>query len=150
MVLLHPPSHTGQPLSCPRRCLSHPQVPHASLTSPAPPSAHSAFPRPLHSPPAFHPCNCGHPSLCVTGELPSVFHLPLSHLSHCLPADPPTQRVLSGMRAARAVPRWASRGGRQALLLEGNSHSDEKRNSAMTDQHKCLGDQLALTFVLDE
>lgn len=51
-----------------------------------------------------------HPSLRVAGELPSVFHLPLSHLSHCLPADPPTQRVLSGIRAARAVPRCTSRG----------------------------------------
>lgn len=34
-------------------------------------------------------------TLRVAGELPSVFHLPFSHLSHSLPADPPTQRVLT-------------------------------------------------------
>lgn len=51
-------------------------------------------------------------TLRVAGELPSVFHLPLSHLSHSLPADPPTQRVLR--HAARgcqcAPPQFTSRG----------------------------------------
>lgn len=48
-------------------------------------------------------------TLRVAGELPSVFHLPLSHLSHSLPADPPTQRVLTiqthGARQCAARPR---------------------------------------------
>lgn len=48
----------------------------------------------LWTPPSLSLSTFWH-SLCVAGELPSVFHLPLSHLSHSLPADPPTQRVLT-------------------------------------------------------
>lgn len=110
----------GRSSVLPPRIIITPQTPHhpppptpavraASPTSPSgtglspllppspPPSLHpvllaaisTSFPPPPSSVPSLLS-----DTLRVAGELPSVFHLPLSHLSHSLPADPPTQRVL--------------------------------------------------------
>lgn len=81
---------------CGACCLSHLSLRYLTLTSP--PSFTASLPPPhpanlLHLLPPQSPL-CFSDMLRVTGELPSVFHLPLSHLSHSLPADPPTQRVL--------------------------------------------------------
>lgn len=78
--------------------LFHFLLPPATLSTPSP-SLH-ACPLPIAVPAAPSVPLPLRPSLlsdtlCVVDELPSVFHLPLSHLSHSLPADPPTQRVLT-------------------------------------------------------
>lgn len=71
---------------------------HHPLTPPplCPPScAHLSSPSNLSQAPPAPSLSPLFDTLRVAGELPSVFHLPLSHLSHSLPADPPTQRVLT-------------------------------------------------------
>lgn len=71
---------------------------HRPLTPPplCPPScAHLSPPSNLSQAPPAPSLSPLFDTLRVAGELPSVFHLPLSHLSHSLPADPPTQRVLT-------------------------------------------------------
>lgn len=89
--------------------LSHLQTPPCIPITLSPLSHPSLTPLPLSAPSCAHLAPLSNlsqappnPSLSplfdtlrVAGELPSVFHLPFSHLSHSLPADPPTQRVLT-------------------------------------------------------
>lgn len=82
-------------------CLSAPLI--LSVLPPLPiavPTLALAEPLPLRPSPLSD-------TLCVAGELPSVFHLPLSHLSHSLPADPPTQRVLTIHAGGRTHGPWS-------------------------------------------
>lgn len=121
----------------------------ASITSPdlhsvsQPPSHPSLTPLPLSAPSCAHLAPLSNlsqappnPSLSplfdtlrVAGELPSVFHLPFSHLSHSLPADPPTQRVLT----------IQTRGARSSVsALRGHGTTASRQQGALREEFSVI------------